>query len=45
MGNISRGILELSNVDLSQDFTNQSVAQRGFQGNAFIIITTNDEVL
>ncbi len=34
----------MSNVDLSQEFTNLIVAQRGFQANARII-TTSDEVL
>ena len=38
------GSLEMSNVDLSQEFTNLIVAQRGFQANARII-TTSDEVL
>lgn len=44
MGSISGGMLEMSNVDLSQEFTNLIVAQRGFQANARII-TTSDEVL
>ncbi|PQZ96036.1 flagellar hook protein [Arthrobacter sp. MYb227] len=44
MGNIAGGMLEMSNVDLSQEFTNLIVAQRGFQANARII-TTSDEVL
>ncbi|GAA3323841.1 flagellar hook protein FlgE [Paeniglutamicibacter sp. ABSL32-1] len=44
MGTISGGMLEMSNVDLSQEFTNLIVAQRGFQANARII-TTSDEVL
>ena len=43
-GEISAGMLEMSNVDLSQEFTNLIVAQRGFQANARII-TTSDEVL
>jgi flagellar hook protein FlgE len=43
-GTISSGTLEMSNVDLSQEFTNLIVAQRGFQANARII-TTSDEVL
>ena len=38
------GALEASNVDLSQEFTNLIVAQRGFQANARII-TTSDQVL
>ncbi|MFB0835357.1 flagellar hook protein FlgE [Arthrobacter halodurans] len=44
LGSISGGLLEMSNVDLSQEFTNLIVAQRGFQANARII-TTSDEVL
>lgn len=44
MGNAIAGSLEMSNVDLSQEFTNLIVAQRGFQANARII-TTSDEVL
>ncbi|MCC9206026.1 flagellar hook protein FlgE [Arthrobacter sp. zg-Y769] len=43
-GGIGSGMLEMSNVDLSQEFTNLIVAQRGFQANARII-TTSDEVL
>jgi flagellar hook protein FlgE len=43
-GSITSGALEMSNVDLSQEFTNLIVAQRGFQANARII-TTSDEVL
>jgi flagellar hook protein FlgE len=43
-GAITAGSLEMSNVDLSQEFTNLIVAQRGFQANARII-TTSDEVL
>ena len=43
-GSLSGGTLEMSNVDLSQEFTNLIVAQRGFQANARII-TTSDEVL
>jgi len=43
-GTLSSGALEMSNVDLSQEFTNLIIAQRGFQANARII-TTSDEVL
>ncbi|RAZ32540.1 MULTISPECIES: flagellar hook protein FlgE [Microbacterium] len=43
-GGLVSGALEMSNVDLSQEFTNLIVAQRGFQANARII-TTSDEVL
>jgi flagellar hook protein FlgE len=44
VGSLAAGYLEMSNVDLSQEFTNLIVAQRGFQANARII-TTSDEVL
>jgi len=43
-GAIVPGSLEMSNVDLSKEFTNLIVAQRGFQANARVI-TTSDEVL
>lgn len=43
-GALASGYVEMSNVDLSQEFTNLIVAQRGFQSNARII-TTSDEVL
>ena len=38
------GSLEMSNVDLAEEFTRLIVAQRGFQGNARVI-TASDEVL
>jgi len=41
---ITSGALEISNVDLAQEFTNMIVTQRGFQANARII-TTSDEML
>ncbi|PZF66434.1 flagellar hook protein [Curtobacterium sp. MCBD17_013] len=44
LGSLASGTLEMSNVDLSQEFTNLIVAQRGFQANARII-TTSDSVL
>lgn len=43
-GLMSAGTLEMSNVDLAEEFTRLIVAQRGFQGNARII-TTADEIL
>ncbi|RDI47452.1 flagellar hook protein FlgE [Falsibacillus pallidus] len=43
-GNIASGSLEMSNVDLSEEFTEMIVAQRGFQANTRII-TTSDEIL
>ena len=41
---ITPGALEGSNVDISQEFTNMIIAQRGFQANARVI-TTADEML
>jgi len=43
-GTLTGGALEMSNVDLSQEFTNLIVAQRGFQSNSRVI-TTSDELL
>ncbi|NMO96163.1 flagellar basal body rod protein FlgG [Paenibacillus lemnae] len=43
-GAIVAGQLEMSNVDLTAEFTEMIVAQRGFQANSRII-TTSDEVL
>ncbi len=43
-GSIISGQLEMSNVDLSAEFTEMIVAQRGFQANSRII-TTSDEIL
>jgi flagellar hook protein FlgE len=43
-GSLAGGALEMSNVDLSAEFTNLIVAQRGFQANSRVI-TTSDEVL
>lgn len=44
MGKVVPGSVEMSNVDLSEEFTEMIVAQRGFQANTRII-TTSDEVL
>jgi flagellar hook protein FlgE len=41
---IAAGTLEMSNVDLAQEFTNMIIAQRGFQSNARVI-TSSDELL
>jgi flagellar hook protein FlgE len=41
---ITSGALEMSNVDLAQEFTQMITAQRGFQSNARVI-TTADEML
>ncbi|MFF2482645.1 flagellar basal body rod protein FlgG [Paenibacillus sp. NPDC058071] len=43
-GAIISGQLEMSNVDLTAEFTEMIVAQRGFQANSRII-TTSDEIL
>lgn len=43
-GTLSSGSLEMSNVDLSEEFTEMITAQRGFQANTRII-TTSDEIL
>ena len=43
-GVILSGSLEMSNVDLSEEFTDMIMAQRGFQANTRII-TTSDEIL
>lgn len=43
-GAIISGQLEMSNVDLTNEFTEMIVSQRGFQANSRII-TTSDEVL
>lgn len=44
MGSIVSGALEMSNVDLAEEFTEMITAQRGFQANTRII-TTSDEIL
>jgi flagellar hook protein FlgE len=43
-GKMNAGLLEMSNVDLTDEFTEMIVAQRGFQANARII-TTSDSIL
>jgi flagellar hook protein FlgE len=44
MGSVVSGALEMSNVDLAQEFTSLIIAQRGFQANSKVI-TTSDEIL
>ncbi|WP_114571075.1 flagellar hook-basal body complex protein [Exiguobacterium flavidum] len=44
LGQLTSGTLEMSNVDLSEEFTEMIIAQRGFQANTRII-TTSDQVL
>lgn len=43
-GKMSTGVLEMSNVDLSSEFTSMIITQRGFQSNSRII-TTSDSLL
>jgi flagellar hook protein FlgE len=43
-GSILGGTLEMANVDLTEEFVNLILAQRGFQANARVI-TTSDQVL
>lgn len=43
-GRLTPGSLEMSNVDLTKEFTNMIVAQRGFQANSRVI-TVSDEML
>jgi len=43
-GQIIPSALEMSNVDLSEEFTDMIITQRGFQANSRII-TTSDEML
>jgi flagellar hook protein FlgE len=44
VGTLSPGTLEMSNVDLSKEFTEMIITQRGFQANSRII-TASDEML
>jgi flagellar hook protein FlgE len=43
-GVMQSGSVEMSNVDLAQEFTNLIIAQRGFQANSKVI-STSDELL
>ena len=43
-GKFNTGVIEMSNVDLSTEFTNMITTQRGFQANSRII-TTSDTLL
>lgn len=44
LGLLQGGTLEMSNVDLGEEFTNLIIAQRGFQANSKVI-STSDELL
>ncbi len=41
LGKVAAGALEMSNVDLSQEFTDMIIAQRGFQANSKTISTAD----
>ncbi len=43
-GTLLGSTLEMSNVDLAEEFTNMIIAQRGFQANSRVI-TTSDQML
>ncbi len=43
-GSMSQGVLEMSDVDLSEEFTDMIITQRGFQANSRII-TVSDTML
>lgn len=43
-GKIAQGMLEMSNVDLAQQFTDMIIASRAFEANGKII-TTDDDIL
>ena len=44
MGEVVSGALEMSNVDLAQEFTDMITTQRGYQANSRVI-TTSDTML
>jgi flagellar hook protein FlgE len=44
LGNIAPGSLEMSNVDLAEEFVKMITTQRAFQANSRVI-TTSDEIL
>jgi flagellar hook protein FlgE len=41
-GNVRAGSVEISNVDLSQEFSDMVIMQRGYQASAQIVSTAND---
>ena len=43
-GTIKGGTLEMSNVDLTEEFTRLIISQRGFQANTRVV-TTSDQIL
>ena len=43
-GTVVGGNLEMSNVDLTEEFTRLIISQRGFQANTRVV-TTSDQIL
>jgi flagellar hook protein FlgE len=43
-GKVSSGIVELSNVDLSQEFSDLIITQRGYQAASQIVSTANEMI-
>lgn len=43
-GKILAGLLEMSNVDITDQFTDMIVTQRGFQANSRTITTTDQMI-
>lgn len=44
LGTVTPGALEMSNVDLSREFSNMIIAERGYEANSKVI-TTSDSIL
>jgi flagellar hook protein FlgE len=44
MGKLKGKSVELSNVDLTQQFTDMIIVQRGYQGSSQIISVTNEMI-
>ncbi len=43
-GKVRAGMLEMSNVDLAEQFTDMIVTQRGFQANSRVIVTSDQMI-
>lgn len=41
-GTVRSGMVEISNVDLSQEFSNLVIMQRGYQASSQVVSTAND---
>lgn len=42
LGKVKAGTIEISNVDLSQEFSNLVIMQRGYQASSQVVTTAND---